>query len=113
MRVGAVQAAVGVGVDRVIFSLADAQVRILEQAHGHCGVMHDHGVDNDATLINLGKQAVAAAAAAAAGGGGEDAQGQDGCEDGTRFELHMNFNLWLGRDGRPRAKPVRTPPATA
>ena len=34
-------------------------------SHGHCGVMHDHGVDNDATLINLGKQAVAAAAAGA------------------------------------------------
>ncbi|MEM6050293.1 porphobilinogen synthase [Erwinia sp. P7711] len=33
--------------------------------HGHCGVLHDHGVDNDATLINLGKQAVAAAHAGA------------------------------------------------
>ncbi|KAB8307921.1 porphobilinogen synthase [Erwinia endophytica] len=33
--------------------------------HGHCGVLHDHGVDNDATLINLGKQAVAAARAGA------------------------------------------------
>lgn len=29
--------------------------------HGHCGVMHDHGIDNDATLVNLGRQAVAAA----------------------------------------------------
>ncbi|MGB8665520.1 MAG: porphobilinogen synthase [Serratia inhibens] len=34
-------------------------------SHGHCGVLHDHGVDNDATLLNLGKQAVAAAAAGA------------------------------------------------
>jgi len=34
-------------------------------SHGHCGVLHDHGVDNDATLINLGKQAVVAAAAGA------------------------------------------------
>ncbi|GAB2942577.1 porphobilinogen synthase [Hafnia psychrotolerans] len=34
-------------------------------SHGHCGVLHDHGVDNDATLINLGKQAVNAAAAGA------------------------------------------------
>ena len=34
-------------------------------SHGHCGVLHDHGVDNDATLINLGKQAVIAAAAGA------------------------------------------------
>lgn len=29
--------------------------------HGHCGVVHDNGVDNDATLVNLGRQAVAAA----------------------------------------------------
>ncbi|RJT45631.1 porphobilinogen synthase [Rahnella woolbedingensis] len=34
-------------------------------SHGHCGVLHDHGVDNDATLLNLGKQAVVAAAAGA------------------------------------------------
>ena len=34
-------------------------------SHGHCGVVHDHGVDNDATLVNLGKQAVIAAAAGA------------------------------------------------
>ncbi len=26
-------------------------------AHGHCGVLCEHGVDNDATLANLGKQA--------------------------------------------------------
>lgn len=34
-------------------------------SHGHCGVLHDHGVDNDATLVNLGKQAVVAARAGA------------------------------------------------
>ena len=34
-------------------------------SHGHCGVLCDHGVDNDATLENLGKQAVVAAAAGA------------------------------------------------
>ncbi|HEI8867168.1 porphobilinogen synthase [Serratia sp. AKBS12] len=34
-------------------------------SHGHCGVLHEHGVDNDATLINLGRQAVIAAAAGA------------------------------------------------
>ncbi|MDR3432130.1 MAG: porphobilinogen synthase [Rouxiella aceris] len=34
-------------------------------SHGHCGVLHDHGVDNDATLKNLGQQAVVAAAAGA------------------------------------------------
>ena len=33
--------------------------------HGHCGVMHGAHVDNDATLVNLGKQAVAAARAGA------------------------------------------------
>ncbi|MBK4714617.1 MULTISPECIES: porphobilinogen synthase [Tenebrionibacter/Tenebrionicola group] len=33
--------------------------------HGHCGVLCEHGVDNDATLTNLGKQAVAAARAGA------------------------------------------------
>ncbi len=26
-------------------------------SHGHCGVLCEHGVDNDATLANLGKQA--------------------------------------------------------
>lgn len=34
-------------------------------SHGHCGVLNEHGVDNDATLINLGRQAVAAAQAGA------------------------------------------------
>ncbi|WP_440466145.1 porphobilinogen synthase [Pseudomonas sp. YH-1] len=34
-------------------------------SHGHCGVLHGRAVDNDATLINLGKQAVIAAAAGA------------------------------------------------
>jgi len=34
-------------------------------SHGHCGVLHDHGVDNDATLKNLGRHAVVAAAAGA------------------------------------------------
>ncbi|MFT4463547.1 MAG: porphobilinogen synthase [Sodalis sp. (in: enterobacteria)] len=33
--------------------------------HGHCGVVHDNGVDNDATLVNLGRQAVVAARAGA------------------------------------------------
>lgn len=34
-------------------------------SHGHCGVIHDQGVDNDATLHNLGLQAVNAARAGA------------------------------------------------
>jgi len=33
--------------------------------HGHCGVMHGDNVDNDATIENLGKQAVMAARAGA------------------------------------------------
>lgn len=33
--------------------------------HGHCGIVHDHGVDNDATLENLVKQSVTAARAGA------------------------------------------------
>ncbi len=33
--------------------------------HGHCGVLHGDEVDNDRTLVNLGKQAVAAARAGA------------------------------------------------
>jgi len=33
--------------------------------HGHCGVMHGHSVDNDATLANIGRQAVNAARAGA------------------------------------------------
>lgn len=33
--------------------------------HGHCGVLCDHGVDNDTTLANLGRQAVTAARAGA------------------------------------------------
>ncbi len=31
--------------------------------HGHCGVVDENGVDNDATLINLGRQAVSLAKA--------------------------------------------------
>ena len=34
-------------------------------SHGHCGVLHNDIVDNDATIHNLGRQAVAAARAGA------------------------------------------------
>ncbi|MBD1550941.1 porphobilinogen synthase [Pseudomonas typographi] len=34
-------------------------------SHGHCGILHNGEVDNDATLVNLGKQAVVAAQAGA------------------------------------------------
>jgi len=33
--------------------------------HGHCGIMHGDTVDNDSTVLNLGKQAVIAAQAGA------------------------------------------------
>ncbi|PKH51445.1 porphobilinogen synthase [Tenacibaculum sp. Bg11-29] len=32
-------------------------------SHGHCGVIHDNDVDNDATIVNLAKQAVSHAKA--------------------------------------------------
>ena len=34
-------------------------------SHGHCGIIHNHDVDNDATLKNLAKQAVSHARAGA------------------------------------------------
>lgn len=34
-------------------------------SHGHCGIIHDHDVDNDATLLNLKKQVVSHARAGA------------------------------------------------
>ncbi len=47
-------------------------------SHYHCGVLCDHGVDNDLTLTNLGKQAVVAAAA------GADFIAPSAAMDGTR-----------------------------
>ncbi|WP_347332430.1 porphobilinogen synthase [Marinimicrobium locisalis] len=44
--------------------------------HGHCGVVHDHDVDNDATLNNLQKQVVVAAKA------GVDMIAPSGMQDG-------------------------------
>lgn len=34
-------------------------------SHGHCGIIHDHDVDNDATLVNLAKQVISHAKAGA------------------------------------------------
>ena len=34
-------------------------------SHGHCGIIHDNDVDNDATLINLSKQVISHARAGA------------------------------------------------
>ncbi|MCD9611341.1 porphobilinogen synthase [Tenacibaculum maritimum] len=45
--------------------------------HGHCGVIHDNDVDNDATLVNLAKQTVSHARA------GADMVAPSGMMDGT------------------------------
>ena len=34
-------------------------------SHGHCGIIHDNDVDNDATLVNLAKQTISHAKAGA------------------------------------------------
>ncbi|WP_369047632.1 porphobilinogen synthase [Tenacibaculum sp. UWU-22] len=46
-------------------------------SHGHCGVIHDNDVDNDATLINLAKQTISHAKA------GADMVAPSGMMDGT------------------------------
>jgi porphobilinogen synthase len=45
--------------------------------HGHCGIIHDNDVDNDATLVNLAKQVVSHAKA------GVDMVAPSGMMDGT------------------------------
>tara|TARA_B100000795_G_C22797323_1_gene440030 strand:+ start:1464 stop:2429 length:966 start_codon:yes stop_codon:yes gene_type:complete len=45
--------------------------------HGHCGIIHNHDVDNDATLINISKQVVSHAKA------GVDMVAPSGMMDGT------------------------------
>ena len=46
-------------------------------SHGHCGVIHENDVDNDATLINLAKQTISHAKA------GVDMVAPSGMMDGT------------------------------
>ena len=46
-------------------------------SHGHCGIIHDNDVDNDATLVNLAKQVVSHAKA------GVDMVAPSGMMDGT------------------------------
>ena len=45
--------------------------------HGHCGVMHNNDVDNDATLVNIAKQVISHAKA------GADMVAPSGMMDGT------------------------------
>ncbi len=46
-------------------------------SHGHCGIIHDNDVDNDATLVNIAKQAISHAKA------GADMIAPSGMMDGT------------------------------
>lgn len=46
-------------------------------SHGHCGIIHENDVDNDATLVNLAKQVVSHAKA------GADMVAPSGMMDGT------------------------------
>ncbi|MDC9724044.1 MAG: porphobilinogen synthase [Urechidicola sp.] len=46
-------------------------------SHGHCGIIHDNDVDNDATLVNIAKQAISHAQA------GADMIAPSGMMDGT------------------------------
>jgi len=46
-------------------------------SHGHCGVIHDNDVDNDATLVNIAKQVISHAKA------GVDMVAPSGMMDGT------------------------------
>ncbi|MDY7395206.1 porphobilinogen synthase [Aureibaculum sp. 2210JD6-5] len=46
-------------------------------SHGHCGILHDNDVDNDATLVNIAKQAISHAKA------GADMIAPSGMMDGT------------------------------
>ena len=46
-------------------------------SHGHCGIIHDNDVDNDATLVNIAKQVVSHAKA------GVDMVAPSGMMDGT------------------------------
>ncbi len=46
-------------------------------SHGHCGILHDNDVDNDATLVNIAKQSIAHAKA------GADMIAPSGMMDGT------------------------------
>jgi len=46
-------------------------------SHGHCGIIHEKDVDNDATLVNIAKQAISHAQA------GADMIAPSGMMDGT------------------------------
>lgn len=55
-------------------------------SHGHCGVLHHNDVDNDATLINIAKQAISHAKA------GADMVAPSGMMDGTVETIRTNLD---------------------
>ncbi|MGY0426157.1 MAG: porphobilinogen synthase, partial [Polaribacter sp.] len=55
-------------------------------SHGHCGIIHKNDVDNDATLVNLAKQAVSHAKA------GVDMIAPSGMMDGTVAMLRESLD---------------------
>ncbi len=54
--------------------------------HGHCGIIHDNDVDNDATLVNLNQQVLAHAKA------GVDMVAPSGMMDGTVASLRTTLD---------------------
>ena len=55
-------------------------------SHGHCGIIHDNDVDNDATLVNIAKQAISHAKA------GADMIAPSGMMDGTIAMLRESLD---------------------
>ena len=55
-------------------------------SHGHCGIIENNDVDNDATLINIGKQAISHAKA------GADMIAPSGMMDGTIAMVRESLN---------------------
>ena len=55
-------------------------------SHGHCGIIHDNDVDNDATLVNLAKQVISHAKA------GVDMVAPSGMMDGTIDMITSDHN---------------------
>lgn len=55
-------------------------------SHGHCGIIHDKDVDNDATLVNISKQVVSHAKA------GADMVAPSGMMDGTINKVRQSLD---------------------
>ena len=55
-------------------------------SHGHCGIIHENDVDNDATLVNIAKQVVSHAKA------GVDMVAPSGMMDGTIYIIRQSLD---------------------